>query len=266
MTILVAFAGVINQKPASLYFLADSRISWGESICWDHAQKVFSSRRTSEIFAFCGDVVFPTQTLGQLIQLSEKNVLFKKNTVPKDKVNIYCNIIQKAFEDYPKGAINSSYTIIYGTVYSNKLYCFSFGYRLKDKSFFLKQHNFPKKSDFICIEGSGKKSFKNFNDKEQTGDWENTTRGVFNAFCKNLKNNKIDSVGGYPQLVSIFPNGATNIYGISIDKNESFLGLQADFFEFPEKISWRNENFEIWDPIKKALKKGAQPQPQPRSK
>jgi len=51
----------------------------------DHAQKVFASPLTNEIFAYASDVIFPTQTLGQLCQLAGLGVLFKSQTPAKNE-------------------------------------------------------------------------------------------------------------------------------------------------------------------------------------
>jgi hypothetical protein len=62
----------------SIYFISESRISWGSpNSIWDYGQKVFSLKQ-SGIIAYCGDVLFPTQTISQLKDLIDKEILLVK--------------------------------------------------------------------------------------------------------------------------------------------------------------------------------------------
>jgi hypothetical protein len=69
MTSLVSWIGVDSLAPASIYLASDSRISWGNRLTWDYSRKLFASRNHPEILGYFGDVLFPSQVLGQLIDL-----------------------------------------------------------------------------------------------------------------------------------------------------------------------------------------------------
>jgi hypothetical protein len=68
MTTLISWIGVDSRKPSSLYIASDSRLSWASSDAyWDRGRKVFSSKRLPHIWGYCGDVLYPSLALGQII-------------------------------------------------------------------------------------------------------------------------------------------------------------------------------------------------------
>ena len=76
MSTVVAWAAKDTNGITSMYFISESRISWGKNEIWDHGQKVFSLNRCG-IIAYCGDVLYPTQTISQIKDLIDKEILFK---------------------------------------------------------------------------------------------------------------------------------------------------------------------------------------------
>ncbi len=100
MTSLVAWIAVDSRSPASIYLVSDSRISWG-SQTWDYGRKLFASRNYPEILGYYGDVLFPSQVLGRLIDLIDLNLLFNADDLPSHKWEKILSVIQKSFKGYP---------------------------------------------------------------------------------------------------------------------------------------------------------------------
>src|SRR5262245_51310913 len=79
MTTLISWCGVDQRGPASIYIAADSRVTWPGNGMWDFARKVFAAKRHPDILGYCGHAFFPTQTLGQLIELIDAGLLVSEN-------------------------------------------------------------------------------------------------------------------------------------------------------------------------------------------
>ncbi|MEK7723449.1 MAG: hypothetical protein AAB336_03805, partial [Acidobacteriota bacterium] len=111
MTSLISWVGTDERGNASLYLASDSRISNNQEK-WDFGRKLFTSQKYPEIFGYCGDVLFPTQILGQIIQLIDNDILFE----PKDshllKTEKIFERLNSGLETYP---YQLGFEILYGT-------------------------------------------------------------------------------------------------------------------------------------------------------
>src|SRR5438552_14904874 len=104
MTSLIAWIGIDSRGPASAYFASDSRITWTDAEVWDHSRKLFGCRRYPHIFGYCGDVLFPTQILGQVTEMIDSDLLVSPSTDAEAFVNSIVSILACAFESYPARA------------------------------------------------------------------------------------------------------------------------------------------------------------------
>jgi hypothetical protein len=69
--------GERSNLPRSIYLASDSRITWGsESRRWDAGRKSFAPVKEPHLFGYCGDVVFPSLVLGQLVSAIDQGILF----------------------------------------------------------------------------------------------------------------------------------------------------------------------------------------------
>jgi len=112
------------------------------------------------------------------------------------------------------------------------------------------------KSGPIKALGSGRTLFETQYRKEAE-----TSYNVFHSFGKVLDANIDLKVGGTPQMVLLYSDGRTNVYGLSFFKARALLGLDASAIMCPSAVEWRNENFERWDPTSGAVIADAQRQP-----
>ena len=128
MTLIVSWIGVDDKKEgkeiASIYISSDSRYTWGNTGKFDYGVKVFGSTKFPEIFGFCGDVLFPSTILGQIIPQIDNGILFTNSDNAEIKSNKIFSYIKSSFKSYPKTFINDSFTILHGTRFekSFKLY------------------------------------------------------------------------------------------------------------------------------------------------
>lgn len=266
MTLIISWIGVDDKLEgksiASLYIASDSRYSWPNSKKFDYGIKVFGSSIFPEIFGFCGDVLFSSIMFGQLIPQIDSGLLIDKEDTPSDKNKKILDYIKTSWEKYPKDNSTGSFTILYGTRNGKEfnLYKTSFN---KFKGLENKEIPLPKISTKVCSEGSGKSEFdtnflpyenKNHNDFEKS-------RGVYHCLDFTLKNIKDPATGGLPQIIGLFREGNSKIFGIVKDEIKYIYGKESSESINSSKIEWRNENFERIDPNTLKLIEGAQKQP-----
>lgn len=95
MTLIASFIGVDckfpKPKPASIYIVSDSRISWGEKAKFDNGRKVFGCKNSPDIFGYCGDVLFPSIVLNQIADIADQGLLFEPNWTCKEKFQAVVN-------------------------------------------------------------------------------------------------------------------------------------------------------------------------------
>jgi hypothetical protein len=254
MSLVVAWIAT-HKSAASVYFASDSRISWNDASRWDNAQKVFASPGTQEIFAFAGDVIFPTQTLSQLCQIAPTGALFDQHALAEDRAEIYCRILRSALDSYPKHCLAEPFDVLYAHCSKGEFALFRIEYAPKGGVSLIRE-KILERSAPLRVLGSGQKLFDNQYKREPQTSW-----GIFHALGKVIDAKLDKKVGGIPQMVSLYSDGRTNLYGLSYFGSKGLLGLDASGAACPTAVEWRNENFERWDPKTNDLIAGAQRQP-----
>ena len=254
MSLVVSWIAV-HDNGASLYLASDSRISWGDAYRWDHAQKVFASPKTGELFGYAGDVLFPTQTLSQICQITQTGVLFSSREQPEARVDRYAKIMTEALASYPPECLAEPFDVLYACYTGGVFSMFRISYTAAHKVIWAPLE-LPKNSGLVDILGSGKLLME-----QQYREAAPTSYGVFHALANVIDSRADLRVGGIPQVVSLYSDARTNVYGISYRKIATLLGLQVSCPGVPSAVEWRNEDFELWDPVKNSLKQGAQRQP-----
>jgi hypothetical protein len=101
MTTLISWVGVDSRSASSVYIASDSRISWGSSNCWDTGRKVFASKIRPDVFGYCGDVLFPTQVLGQLIEQIDQSILFSHGEPFRSRAKIVKQALAASLGNIP---------------------------------------------------------------------------------------------------------------------------------------------------------------------
>lgn len=267
MTTLISWTGVDPRGSSSIYLASDSRISWDKKDTWDNGRKLFSSINSPEMFGFCGDVVFPIQVLGQIVEQIDNGVLFVKGEEHTSKQNKVYALIKKSFKVYPNGYKNK-FRILYATKISegmdSEFYLSSISWN-PDTKWKIVNHPLPSYSGLIESAGTGEQSIKDWYIKWQSSESNRTSRSVFSAFCQSLSSGDDPLSGGSPQLLGIYREGNAKTFGI-IHNNRRYLnGIEITNNGSLNNIEWRNELFERYDGDRKKIIVGAQRQPLPNN-
>lgn len=269
MTLLVSWIGNDSRGPASIYIATDSRLSFGNLSSYDYGRKVFACSKSADIFGYCGDVLFPSMALSQLVDLADAGLLFDTNQSPEEKSKIVRQKLEYQLSSYPSTYPSITAPIIEiihasrsedGKIFECRMIRWS-----RENGWSIQGVDLPVHSDILFVCGSGRDKFHENYKKYQGGPNKGTSRNVFHCFIDTLKNSEIDSVGGPPQLSGIIrkPLSCGVNYGILNGNKRYAFGARIDELKNFESIEWRNEFFEISDGIKKTRVKGAQKQPNP---
>jgi hypothetical protein len=266
MTSLTAWIGVDSHGPASTYFASDSRITWpGAGDVWDHGRKLFACHRYPHILGYCGDVLFPTQTLSQVAELIDSDLL----VAPSDGVDVcierIVSVIASALETYPSNAKRRF----------DVLWCMREGETVPSR-FHLRQISFdppadpritsievPNHSGVVTVLGTGRPRVERRLKQWAASDVGGTSRAAFSAFCDCLRAGADAGSGGPPQLVGLWRKAAARTFGIVWQQRRYFYGVEVTATA-PSDVRWYNDRFEVCDPQTLARQPDAQAQPRPR--
>lgn len=271
MTLLVAWVGVDTHGPGSMYISSDSRITWPENISFDQGRKVFAFAKHPDILGYCGDVLFPSIALNQIVQLGDAGLLFEEDYTSKQKFQAIVNKLNHLFSAYPSlqaGLAENSLSIIHASRegYDNrKFFCHSISWTRNDG---WKGHEveLPMQSDVLFVLGSGAAEFRENYNLYQAGPNRGTSRNVFHCFCDTLTNSSMSSIGGAPQVVGVFrkPHSSAINFGVIFEDSRFFLGAKIDNLRtLAPNVQWRNDNFELCDGRSMKKFEDAQKQPDP---
>ncbi|MGK0270061.1 MAG: hypothetical protein ACI88H_000696 [Cocleimonas sp.] len=265
MTSLIAWVGVDARAPASVYLASDSRLSWSKISNWDTGRKLFSSKNKPEILGYCGDVLFPSQKLGQIMEQIDNDLLISEEMSIEEKQLKLFESIKSSFGDLPI-AQKRKFDVAYCTRVDD-LMASEFGFCRFSwcpiTGWAYNVIDLPKTSQLIDVLGSGTNSVKRWYGKWKRSDVKGTSRSVFSAFCDSISSKEDPLTGGAPQLVGIYRKGASKTFGIIFNSCRYFLGDRVNDDLSLNHIEWRNELFERYDGEQLSLLNGAQPQPRP---
>ena len=243
MTSLIAWLAVDNRGPSSVYLASDSRFSGGGSK-WDCGRKLFACKKSPDIFAYCGAVLFPTVILGQL----DEGLVFSANLTPLERFETITVKIKESLQNFPEA--QHGFSIVYATRDGLGFGASFFVATLTWQPSYGWQTQLtptPDHSDLLLAYGSGATVTKEFHSAWQTSEVHRTSRAVFSAFCDAIASGRDIYSGGPPQLVGIYLRGHVRSFGV-IHNGSCFLnGLLANP-PTSSNIECRNSLFEPCDP------------------
>jgi hypothetical protein len=265
MTALISWVGYDSRVASSLYFASDSRISILK-YRWDHGRKLFALRNRPEIFGYCGDVLLPSQALGQLSSMLEKELLIRNDSTLVERTQAIRDFISASVNKYPRD-IMLPFTILYAvrTGIGTRNAVFSL-YRFDcdaPGNVVLRDVELPRPHELFAI-GTGAESVQQSFTRWSASDVSKTSRAAFSAFADALRSRQDPNTGGPPQLAALY-NGVPNPVEIGVlwDGNRYLNGAEILPSEALNRIPWRNELFELCDGFSGQRRTGAQPQPRP---
>ena len=268
MTLVVSWVGVDTHGTSSAYITSDSRVSWGSIGKFDYARKVFAFKNSPDILGYCGDVLFPSIVLSQIVEMADCGLLFKEDYTAKEKFEVIKETLVQSFFKYPHEETritNEVLQVIYISREKNdnkNFFCHLIEWR-RGKGWSGKEIHLPGKSDILLVMGSGKSEFQDNYELYQLEGNKNTSRNVFHCFCDTLFNIKDNACGGAPQLVGIYrkPDSSAQKFGIIKDNKRYLFGAQIDKLTNFDNIEWRNDLFELCDGNTMKKVENAQSQP-----
>jgi hypothetical protein len=262
MTLLLSWIGKDSRKVSSVYIASDSRFSWAKTKKYDYGRKVFALQNSPDILGYCGDVLYPTIILNQIMEMDKDGILFPQSATNRERVEILFNEITKRFETYPSDiAMTGSLEIIHiSRLKETGFICFVYKWT-KTGGWTKNEHPIPETSDKVIILGSGKDEFFNRYLDYYKGNNGKTSRALFQCLCHTLLKMQDLQCGGPPQLVGLYNRFNGKNFGVVYDNKRYFLGREVDAGETINKIEWRNELFERYDGSSLKILDGAQRQP-----
>ncbi len=266
MTSLAAWIGIDSRGASSFYLASDSRISWSENLTWDYGRKLFASQNHPDIFGYCGDVLFPSLILSQIVSMIDCGMIFSQIELPQERFKKFSDLVENSFAALPNQA-RRPFTILYCSRLNESIKSTFELHRLDwnaQNGWKISQPELPKQSNLVLSLGSGMESIKTSNLNWQNTEVKGTSRAVFSAFCDSLNSGIDPLTGGAPQLVGIYRKGCAKNFGIIFNEQRYLFGLPIED-ENLKSVEWRNCLFEISDPYTKQRQNTAQVQPRPKS-
>jgi len=224
-------------------------------------------KNSPDIFGYCGDVLFPSLVLNQLVEIIDQGLLFKPKWNSKEKIKAVNEKLTEIFNFYPhtvKSITTDILQIIHATRGSNQdFFCQINQWQRITGNWESIPTTINTYSDKLIVLGSGKKEFLKKYAKYWASANQNTSRAIFHCFTDTLADIRDKYCGGSPQLVGLYCINNANFFGI-IQNNKRYLhGLQVDNLFNLNNVEWRNELFEICDGLTMKKKENAQSQPNP---
>jgi hypothetical protein len=249
-----------------LYLASDSRISWFGGGYWDGARKLFASKTQPHLLGYCGDVLFPTQVLGQLVELIDSGLVFEPRTAPEVCFERLVDVMMASLTSYPNKQ-RKGFSVLYGVRFGEGLGCelrlFSVEFRPPQTPAKCEIY-FPSQSGLLAVLGSGSASFRRSYNRWTSSDVGGTSRSVFSALSDSLREREDPQSGGPPQLVGLYRQRNGRSFGVIFEGTRYFYGTRVSESVPVNEVKWHNELFEICDPETRARMPTAQPQPRPR--
>ena len=252
MTLLVCWVGIDTHGPSSLYMAADSRIFWKAPAHFDYGRKVFAFTKWPDVLGYCGDVLFPSIALNQIVDLADAGLLFVSDFSPKQKFQAIVDKLNDLFRAYPAlhaGLEENSLSVVHGSrdTTNNKNF---FSHTIKwskKQGWHGEECPMPAASGVLFALGSGAADFEENYSRYESGPTKGTSRAVFHCFCDTLAKSTEPTIGGAPQLVGIIrkPHTSATTFGVIHKGRRTFLGAHVDNLRHFATVEWRSANFEL---------------------
>lgn len=261
MTLLLSWIGKDSRKISSVYIASDSRISWGNSLQYDFGRKVFALVNSPDILGYCGDVLYPTLILNQILDMDRDKILFKPNATNSERANVIFNELQSKFNSYPIAVMKGSIEIIHISRQGETDFLCNIYSWTKNKGWISTAMDIPNISDKVIILGTGEKEFFQRYLEYYNGFSGKTSRALFQCLTHTLLKMKDLQCGGSPQLVGLYNRFNGKNFGVIYENKRYYLGREVEPSENISNIEWRNELFERCDGSTTKILDGAQRQP-----
>lgn len=265
MTTLISWISVDSRGPSAIYVVADSRITWGsQARRWDSGRKVFAAP-TSDVFGYCGDVLFPSLVLGQVVDLVTRGLLWDGDTDPGERHTVLVEYLRTAFARR-QSAPDQAFTVVHAARRGSGMQSDFLAWRTDytpggrgwtDTPLYTAEHE---KSNVVITLGSGNQALNREIESWNASPQGGTARSLFSAFCDALETGADPLTGGVPQIVSIDRKSHGKVLGYVADGQRYIHGSPIGYSTAQESIEWVDRLFNRISPETLERLSGAQRQ------
>ena len=248
-----------HKAPSSVYFASDSRITWSKNTSyWDGARKIFTCRMEPHMFGYCGDVVFPSLVLAQIVSVIDNGLLFEDGTDVEEMHAAVYEALKKSFE-LRRNVPNNDFWVLHalrrGEEEERSFSVQRIYYSAKQKEWETAQIPIPPKTGVIALLGSGTALAKKHIDCWVKSDVGARSSAFFSGFCDAIYLAKDPHSGGVPQIASLNPGSHAQNIGFIANGKRYLHGLEVEPRRILHRIKWRDRHFQNINPL--TLKLGA---------
>ncbi|CAH0538558.1 hypothetical protein [Vibrio marisflavi] len=270
MTTLISWLTYDQRGPASLYVASDSRLSWGQQAYWDSGRKIYYSGKHALILGFCGEAMFCSQVMSQIVAYIDSCDVFEKTIASTSRFDLVYNLIKRSFGKYPVAFALDSFKIIYATRESPRnfhSYVIKWAKnKPKNQNWSYEKLSLPLKTGLVESLGSGATSYKNHYQKlYSTSDISGLSRSFYSSLSTYIETNEDPLTGGAIQLAGLFNVGSAKAHGVIKGEQRYIYGMEIDPHDNINNVRWVNERFENCDGNSIQRKPDAQIQPLPKA-
>jgi hypothetical protein len=268
MTSLAVSLSIDARGPCALYIITDSRITWQTAgKRWDSGQKAFASRKTPDIFGFCGNAYFPPVILNQMLEQINSGLLFAPDDSAAERHDRVKEVLGIAVQKQTAAPI-TPFTIYHGArdgeLMSSRFRVWKTDYSAATDKWYDNEHNLDESKSYLArIDGSGRNAIESRGADWLKTDARDTSRSAVWSFCEALASGSDPFSGGAPQLVGIWRKGPAQNFGIIWQGQRYLAGLQVPQGNGVNNLQWFNELFERCDGDTGMRLKDAQPHLKP---
>lgn len=249
--------------PASVYIATDSLITWQDGDVWQHGKKVFACSTSPDVFGFCGDRLFASVVLGQVVNSIDSGYLFNDGEDAASRMSKVAQLIWQLWDTYPpkkKDKVHILHVTREGEGVGARFICQEHKLYPAKAPQVMAPIVAPsgERSRPLMARGTGAASVTDSID-EWNRQFSNrhTSRAMFAAFCGSGQSRKDSATGGVPQLVGLYRIGNGRNFGVVWDDKLYFDGMFTLSKTNKEGVKWRNHTFEIVDPKTRLRAAGA---------
>lgn len=263
MTTLIAWVACDGAKKSAVYLASDSRLSWGTINYWDFGRKIFASEKHGDILGYCGDALFCSQQLSQIVTYIDSCSSFGSLRNSNQRADSIYDLIRHSFGKYPKDFALPNFSIIYLTrSQKHHFHAYKITWSKPDV-WEMTTLLIPSTSSIITVDGSGRSGYEIKQQLIKKTDFGTYSRSYFYALCEFIKSKKDFATGGAPQISGIYNKGPAKNIGVIYKGQRYIYGLEVPNGDALNNIRWVNETFENCDGIEMNRAHTAQPQPAP---
>jgi hypothetical protein len=244
--------GESPELPRAMYLASDSRITWGsDAHRWDAGRKVFAPINEPHLFGYCGDVVFPSLVLGQLIAAIDQGILFASDAGGDEKNRIILETIKESHLRR-HNVQEQDFVIVHACRLndwpSTRFGCWTIRYEASSAQWQCSELPVPATTGIVVALGSGANAARSHADRWAESDVGGTSRAIFSGFCDAVMSGNDQLTGGMPQISGLYTEGPPRPLGF-VEGGQLFLhGLQLPSGGPMTNIEWRDRLFQRVNP------------------